>query len=353
MDLALVTRTGSTPENRVPRAAVVGALADARSASPQRIDRSVALTVSRGSDKTAHLRLERLARVVMAADSRVTDPMIAWSSNWAGMSVPTAEAMDRAIRNRWSSVSTRNAMRDSVRAVFRESLNAGILTHDQATPLLNALRPEKAVRDEEKQARGHVPADRLREVFHELASDPEPTARRDAALISLLVGGGLRRAEAAGADVADLDSNQETLLVRGKGGVVRDVPLAPGVRRAIRAWLDARGGDPGPLLNPMTRTKPRAAVIGKRLSTNAIAQIVERRFGGDVAPHDLRRTFAGDLLNSGADLSTVSKVLGHQNPATTAGYDRRGHSARREAVERIGVPFEDAVIQPACASPQV
>lgn len=232
-------------------------------------------------------------------------------------------------------------MRDSVRAVVRESLNAGILTHDQATPLLNAVRPEKQVRDEEKQARGHIPSARTREVFHELAQDESLTARRDAALMALLVGAGLRRAEAVSVDLADLDANHETVVVHDKGGAVRDVPLAPGVRRAVQSWMVARGSDPGPLITPRTQTKPRQPLIERRPSTNAVAQAVARRFGDDVAPHDLRRTFTGDLLDSGADLSVVSKVLGHVSPATTAGYDRRGHAARRVAVERLNVPFED------------
>lgn len=64
-------------------------------------------------------------------------------------------------------------------------------------------------------------------------------------------------------------------------------------------------------------------------------------FGDDVKPHDLRRTLNGNLLESGADLSVVSKVLGHVRPATTAGYDRRGQVARLAAVEKLHVPFED------------
>ena len=56
-------------------------------------------------------------------------------------------------------------------------------------------------------------------------------------------------------------------------------------------------------------------------------------------PHDLRRTFAGDLLHANVDIVTVQKLLGHSNPATTAGYDRRGARARQEAVKHIHVPY--------------
>ncbi|HEU5223047.1 MAG TPA: site-specific integrase [Candidatus Lumbricidophila sp.] len=325
------------------KGAVERALVDSRALTPEFVHRTVALSLARGSDKTAMLRLERLARVVMQADARITDPMDVWSADWTALPAQAFEVLDRSIKQHWGSVATRNAMRDSVRAVLRESLHAGLLTHDRATPLLNAMRPEKAVKDAEKQARGHVQPDRVREVFHQLALDRSPTARRDAALVALLVGAGLRRDEACSLGMDALDAQRDRITVQGKGGVVRDVPLAPGVRRAIGAWLRARGDEPGWLLTPLTKRVPRHAIAASRLSTNTVAQIVSRRFGADVQPHDLRRTFAGNLLASGVDLSVVSKLLGHANPATTAGYDRRGFSARQAAVDGLNVPFEDEI----------
>ena len=88
--------------------------------------------------------------------------------------------------------------------------------HDSAARLLDAIRPEEQQIDPESQARGHVPAEQVRQVFEALAAEDTLTARRDAALIALGVGAGLRRNELRSVVVDDLNDDRDTLVVRGK-----------------------------------------------------------------------------------------------------------------------------------------
>lgn len=323
---------------RVAAEAVASALEDASRAVPIWVNPVVARSLSRGSARTRAARLERLARVVLSADTSVASPEAVWSGSWERLDVPSAERLDRVIAQTWASPSTRNAMRDSVRCLVRAGWSQGCWTSEERDRLLAALQPEPPTFDGHRQQRGHIPPEEVARVFAALGKDPRLVARRDAALIALLIGCGLRRREACLLMMADLSSDHDFITVTGKGGKNRDVPLAPGVRRAVDGWLRYRGPADGHLLTPISRQRP-AAVVERPMSPSAVAKVVHKHFGSKVSPHDLRRTAVGDLLDAGADLSVVARIVGHTNPAVTAQYDRRGMNALRTAVDRLHVPY--------------
>jgi len=147
--------------------------------------------------------------------------------------------------------------------------------------------------------------------------DDSVTALRDAAILETTYGSGLRASELVGLNRTDIDFNNETLRVRGKGGKERILPLGRREREAIERYLSRRGftEEPAVFLNRQ----------GKRLTTRSVQNIVRRtlsRVAGISAtnPHAVRHAFATHLLERGADLRAVQELLGHSSLASTQIY---------------------------------
>ena len=163
---------------------------------------------------------------------------------------------------------------------------------------------------------------------------------RSAALIRLLLYGGLRCGSAISADVGDLgyDRGYRVLTVRMKGGKVRRAPLPAALGEAVDLMLAARGNpDGGPLF--ATRT-------GRRLSEPYVYTLVRRLArhaaipsAGDLSPHSLRHTFATDALDAGVSLRDLQDAMGHADPRTTRRYDRARHNLDRHPAHVLATRF--------------
>ncbi len=161
---------------------------------------------------------------------------------------------------------------------------------------------------------------RLLEVF---SADGGPRALRDRALLEVLYSTGARISEAVGLDRDDVDAPARTVLLRGKGGKQRLVPVGRPALAALDAYLvrgrpafAARGrGIPAIFLNSR----------GTRLSRQsawAVLRDAAARTGitAAVSPHTLRHSFATHLLEGGADVRVVQELLGHASVTTTQVY---------------------------------
>ncbi|MEO6457186.1 MAG: tyrosine-type recombinase/integrase, partial [Chloroflexia bacterium] len=181
----------------------------------------------------------------------------------------------------------------------------------------------------------------LASLFAACAKDKTPAGCRDAALLATLYGCGLRRSEGVALDLADYNPQDGGLTVRsGKGRKARVTYVPQGARPALSAWVAVRGAAAGALFCPVNKG---GKLTHRRMTDQAIRKILKKR-GAEAGvaaftPHDLRRTMIGDLLDAGADISTVQRLAGHANVTTTARYDRRGESAKKRAASLLDVPY--------------
>jgi integrase/recombinase XerC len=152
--------------------------------------------------------------------------------------------------------------------------------------------------------------------------DPE-TARgsRDIALCELLYGSGLRISEALQLNTDSIDLQNKQVLVLGKGNKQRIVPIGEKTVEAIKHYLSLRSD----LLSDNFENALFLNAKGKRLTANAAYKIINRAMQGvteskQKSPHVLRHSFATHLLDNGADIQSVSEMLGHSSLSTTQVY---------------------------------
>jgi len=189
----------------------------------------------------------------------------------------------------------------------------------------------------------HLGDDEIQSLLHACAEDPEIIGRRDAAILAVAYATGARIHEIKALTVADITYTQDgtaaDLLFHGKGQKERVVPVTNrDVLDALDRWLNIRGVNPGIVFNPCR--KGGKVIASHGISLEGLRKILVKRTkeAGIIKPltwHDFRRTLAGRLFDAGVDISVNQKVLGHADPKTTARYDRRAETRKRESLDIV------------------
>lgn len=162
---------------------------------------------------------------------------------------------------------------------------------------------------------------------------------RNMAILKLLYFTGMRIGEVQQLNVEHLQMDTRQLLVRGKGDKERLIPVSQTLMEVLEQWLEARA--------QLRFVKSEAFFVslgrnhrGKRISYGATRHIVKHMLEaaglGDYSPHKLRHTFATQLLDRGAPLEQISKLLGHSRLDTTLIYAQTEPGKLRSAVELLG-----------------
>jgi len=158
-----------------------------------------------------------------------------------------------------------------------------------------------------------------------LAAPPADDALglRDRAVLETLYSAGLRVSELTGLNVEDVDLDDGTALVRGKGRRERLALLGGPAADALRLWLGERGK-----LAARFGRAPAALFLnrnGTRLSSRSVGRMLEKYLAAAgldprTSPHTIRHSFATHLLDAGADIRSVQELLGHRSLSTTQIY---------------------------------
>jgi integrase len=217
------------------------------------------------------------------------------------------------------SSSTINVRLAAVRKLIEEAKRNGILGAEQAAQMADIPN----IRQQGTRLGNWL----TREQAKELLTVPNRDTlkgKRDAAILALLVGCALRRAELAALTMEDIQQREGRWVIAdlcGKGGRIRTVAIPMWVKLLMDTWTTAAGHSAGRLLRPVSKS---GRVVGAELSDWAVWSVVEtsakaigiERFGA----HDLRRTCAKLCRKNGGDLEQIKFLLGHASIQTTERY---------------------------------
>jgi site-specific recombinase XerD len=198
----------------------------------------------------------------------------------------------------------------AVRAFLRFTLGKGRVPDTPLSPRRGRRLPD-------------APAPKEIEQILESLDGDGPLPLRNRALLELVYSAGLRASEAVGLDLADVDFEQESVHVHGKGGKDRVVPLGEEASYRLQLYLrDAR-----PKLVRGAEDALFVSVRGRRLDTSSLRRLLPH-------PHRLRHSFATHLLEGGADLRTIQELLGHSSLSTTQIYSHVDGRRLRRVYDR-------------------
>jgi len=278
---------------------------------------------SQQSRRVMQSRLNRFAKLLKLEDWR--------QINWRDFDRPWLLLAKEALVVDQRSPDTVNAMLSMLKGVALQAWELKLI-HDHT---YLRIKNTKAIRGQRVPKRRWLEKADIVKLLDQCLKDDRIQGLRDAALLALLYGCGLRRSEVVGIDLTHIDEKERAIRILGKGNKERIVYPPGRAWEMMKEWIkEGRGDDAGPLF---CRIRKGDMVTLERLTDQAVYYIIQRLIlltGVDsFSPHDLRGSFISYLLDNGEDIKTVADIVGHADVRTTAGYDRRGE-ARKKAANR-------------------
>lgn len=161
-------------------------------------------------------------------------------------------------------------------------------------------------------------------LFKTVYADDSVMGTRNAALLEVLYGTGIRLSECVNLQLADVDFDLKMMLIRGKGDKERYVPFGRYAAHALRQYFESCRTPVMAQYEQVHQTvfinRHGGPITGKGVEYVLNQLVKKSSLTADIHPHMLRHTFATQMLNNGADLRTVQELLGHTSLSTTQIY---------------------------------
>lgn len=231
-------------------------------------------------------------------------------------------AVIQSLKNQGKAPTTIKSYLATIKGVCREAWAAGVMTTDTFTHIKEVRAPRGSWMPKGRS----LSVAEVQQLLSICVGDKSCRGVRDAAIIAIMVGCGLRRAEVVGLQYDNLIHRDQAIRIMGKGNQERINHLPAFAWQHLHRWIEeVRGDIAGPIF---TRIRAGDDVTSNALTVNGLAKILEYRRIESLwieafSPHDLRRTYASRLLELNTDLNTVKDLMGHASITTTQKYDHR------------------------------
>lgn len=246
-------------------------------------------------------------------------------------------ALVAALREDGFAPNTSSLYVNAIRGVMNQAWQQDLITPEQ----LMKIRAVKAAGGSRLSPGRNLRRTLIRDLMEACAADPRPQGLRDAAIIAILYGTGMRKSESVDIELRHVNVAERSLRVIGKGN--RElVKFAPAwAFDKLEAWLRFRREQlPEGVVDDtflFNRIRRGHHITRERLTKHAIYYIAKKRgrqVGVEIMPHDFRRSFITRVIEE-YDVSIAQKLAHHANIATTAGYDMRDDNERRNVTDRF------------------
>ena len=264
-----------------------------------------------------HLEIERrLSELTRKHYRRDLEALVAFCEKsgverWRDLDGEHIRAFSAASFRRGLSARSIQRQLSAARTFFRFLLRE---KHLKVNPVVSVSAPKSG-----KRLPGNLDVDRMARLL-EIPGEG-PIVDRDRAILELLYSSGLRLSELTDLDCGDVDVQDATVRVTGKGNKTRNIPVGSAAVDALERWLPLRPTPADADAEQALFLSQRGRRIGERAIQLRIRRLARRNgLGQDVHPHMLRHSFATHVLESSGDLRAVQELLGHADISTTQVY---------------------------------